>query len=113
MLPTLDNIISYGAETIKGNEDYKRMLVDIYTTSLTVEHLGENDKVNGSKLAESILLNLRGSVDDVSALSLTSPNCLVHLVLPSSISISSSTLLFPSSISPSPKHFVLQTWKSS
>ncbi|RXW25385.1 hypothetical protein EST38_g469 [Candolleomyces aberdarensis] len=64
MLPTLDNFISYGADNIKGNNDYKRMLVDIYTTSLSVEHLGENDKVNGSKLAESILLNLRGSVDD-------------------------------------------------
>lgn len=68
MLPTLDNFISYGSETIKANNDYKRMLVDIYTASLTVEHLGENDKVNGSKLAESILLNLRGSVDDVSVL---------------------------------------------
>ncbi|KAI3621267.1 nonsense-mediated mrna decay protein [Moniliophthora roreri] len=40
------------------------MLVDIYTTSLTNKQLGENDGVNGCKLAESVLLNLRGHVDD-------------------------------------------------
>lgn len=67
MLPTIDNFISYGSEQIKANPEYKRMLVDIYTHSLTVEHLGENDRVSGSKVAESILLNLRGAVDDVRA----------------------------------------------
>ena len=40
------------------------MLVDIYTTSINSDHLGENDAVNGCKLAESMLLNLRGMVDD-------------------------------------------------
>ncbi|KAG6819702.1 hypothetical protein H0H93_009446 [Arthromyces matolae] len=64
MLPSLDNFISYGSDVIKTRPDYKHMLVDIYTTSMTSEQLGENDRVNGSKLAESILLNLRGSVDD-------------------------------------------------
>ncbi|KAF8074028.1 armadillo-type protein [Lyophyllum atratum] len=64
MLPSLDNIVSYGSEIIKARPDYKQMLVDIYTTSITNPQLGENDRVNGSKLAESILLNLRGSVDD-------------------------------------------------
>ncbi|KAJ3496053.1 hypothetical protein NMY22_g19860 [Coprinellus aureogranulatus] len=44
MLPTIDNFISYGADTIKANPDYKKMLVDIYTHSLTVDHLGENDR---------------------------------------------------------------------
>ncbi|KAG6854284.1 hypothetical protein C0991_008532 [Blastosporella zonata] len=64
MLPSLDNFVSYGSEFIKTRPDYKHMLVDIYTTSITSTQLGENDRVNGSKLAESILLNLRGSVDD-------------------------------------------------
>ncbi|KAF9046357.1 armadillo-type protein [Panaeolus papilionaceus] len=64
MLPSLDNFVSYGGDVIKSHHDYKQMLVDIYTTSMTNEHLGENDMVNGSKLAESILLNLRGAVDD-------------------------------------------------
>jgi hypothetical protein len=43
-------------------------MVDIYTTSITNDQLGENDRVNGCKLAESILLNLRGAVDDVCSL---------------------------------------------
>ncbi|KAF8956524.1 armadillo-type protein [Flammula alnicola] len=64
MLPSLDNFLSYGADVIKTRQDYKQMLVDIYTTSITNEQLGENDRVNGSKLAESILLNLRGAIDD-------------------------------------------------
>lgn len=65
MLPSLDNFISYGAETIKQRPDYKQMLLDIYTTAITSDHLGENDRVNGCKLAESMLLNLRGHIDDV------------------------------------------------
>ncbi|KAG6856227.1 hypothetical protein H0H87_006321 [Tephrocybe sp. NHM501043] len=64
MLPSLDNFVSYGSELIKTRADYKHMLVDIYTTSITSSQLGENDRVNGSKLAESVLLNLRGGVDD-------------------------------------------------
>jgi hypothetical protein len=66
MLPSLDNFVSYGSEVIKSRPDYKQMLVDIYTTALTNDQLGENDRVNGCKLAESVLLNLRGSIDDVS-----------------------------------------------
>ena len=65
MLPSLDNFLSYGADVIKTRADYKQMFVDIYTTSITNEQLGENDRVNGSKLAESVLLNLRGAMDDV------------------------------------------------
>lgn len=65
MLPSLDNFVSYGSDVIKTRPEYQRMLLDIYTTSITSEQLGENDRVNGCKLAESILLNLRGSVDDV------------------------------------------------
>ncbi|KAF5392677.1 hypothetical protein D9757_000915 [Collybiopsis confluens] len=57
------NFISYGAETIKQRADYKQMLLDIYTTSITGDHLGENDRINGCKLAESMLLNLRGHID--------------------------------------------------
>lgn len=68
MLPSLDNFLSYGSDVIKSHVDYKQMMVDIYNTSITNDQLGENDRVNGSKLAESILLNLRGAVDDVCSL---------------------------------------------
>ena len=66
MLPSLDNFVSFGSDVFKNRPDYKQMALDIYTTSVTSEHLGENDAVNGCKLAESLLLNLRGSLDEVS-----------------------------------------------
>ena len=66
MIPTLDNFLSYGSDVFKSRADYRNMIVDIYTTVLTSDNLGENDFINGSKLADSILLNLRGHVDDVS-----------------------------------------------
>lgn len=64
MIPTLDNFLSYGSEVFKSRADYRNMIVDIYTTVLNSDSLGENDFINGSKLADSILLNLRGHVDD-------------------------------------------------
>ena len=66
MLPSLDNFVSFGSDVFKTRADYRQMALDIYTTSVTSEHLGENDAVNGCKLAESLLLNLRGHMDDVS-----------------------------------------------
>ncbi|KAL1950524.1 hypothetical protein VTO73DRAFT_5648 [Trametes versicolor] len=64
MLPSLDNFVSFGTEMFKARADYRQMVLDIYQTSITSDHLGENDAVNGCKLAESILLNLRGCADD-------------------------------------------------
>ncbi|KAF7314790.1 Importin N-terminal domain-containing protein [Mycena kentingensis (nom. inval.)] len=65
MLPSLDNFVSYGSDVIKGRAEYQQMLLDIYTTAMASEQLGENDRINGCKLAESILLNLRGAVDNL------------------------------------------------
>ncbi|KAK7462279.1 Nonsense-mediated mRNA decay protein 5 [Stygiomarasmius scandens] len=64
MLPSLDNFISYGTDVFRARSDYRQMVVDIYTTSINNNQLGENDRINGCKLVESALLNLRGSVDD-------------------------------------------------
>ncbi|KAL5482877.1 NMD5 [Sanghuangporus weigelae] len=64
MLPSLDNFISYGSDVIKQRPDYKFMILDIYTTAMKSDHLGEADRVNACKLIESFLLNLRGTVDD-------------------------------------------------
>ena len=66
MLPSLDNFVSFGSDVFKARPDYRQMALDIYTTSITSDHLGENDAVNGCKLAESLLLNLRGHLDEVS-----------------------------------------------
>ncbi|KAJ7755085.1 hypothetical protein B0H14DRAFT_3512404 [Mycena olivaceomarginata] len=68
MLLSLDNFVSYGSDVVKTRPDYQRMLLDVYQTSITSEQLGENDPataVNGCKLADNIILNLRGSVDDL------------------------------------------------
>jgi len=65
MLPSLDNFVSFGTDAFKARADYRQMVLDIYTTCMASDQLGENDRVNGCKLAESILLNLRGHVDDV------------------------------------------------
>jgi len=65
MLPSLDNFVSFGSDVIKARADYKQMLFEIYRLAMCSDQLGENDRVNGSKLAESMLLNLRGSLDDV------------------------------------------------
>ncbi|KAJ7622676.1 armadillo-type protein [Mycena polygramma] len=59
-----DNFVSYGSNIIKTLPGYQRMLLDIYTTAMLSEQLGENDRVDGCKLVESVLPNLRGSVDD-------------------------------------------------
>jgi hypothetical protein len=65
MLPALDNFVSFGADTFKSRPEYRAMMVDIYTTTMNSEQLGENDRVNGCKLAESMMLNLRDHIDDV------------------------------------------------
>lgn len=35
MLPSLNNFLWYGSDDIKGQPEYKQMLVDVYTTSMT------------------------------------------------------------------------------
>lgn len=65
MLPALDNFVSFGPETFKARPDYRAMMLDIYKTTMESEQLGENDRVNGCKLAESMMLNLRDNIDDV------------------------------------------------
>lgn len=68
MLPSLDNFLSYGADVFRARPDYRAKAFDIYQTAMTSRQLGDNDKINACKLAESILLNLQGHVDDVSLL---------------------------------------------
>ncbi|CAD6891703.1 unnamed protein product [Tilletia laevis] len=67
MFNTLDNLITWGADTFKQNAEYRNMLFDILNTVMTSEHLGINDRVSGAKLADSILLSLKESVNDAYA----------------------------------------------
>ena len=65
MLPALDNFLSYGKDTFISRPDYVEMILDIYVTAISSDQLGENDRVNGCKLIESLMLNLRGHIDQV------------------------------------------------
>lgn len=71
-MPALDNFLSYGADVFKTRQDYKNMVLDVYTKCLNSSQLGESDFINGCKLADSIMLNLRGHVDDVCLLTFSS-----------------------------------------
>ena len=81
MLPSLDNFLSYGADVFKARPDYRQKVLDIYEGALTNKNLGDSDKINGCKLAESILLNLAGHVDDVRS-DLVRPAQPTDIVLP-------------------------------
>ncbi|KAL7276738.1 Nonsense-mediated mRNA decay protein 5 [Rhizina undulata] len=64
MLPALDNYVSYGADTLRQNPVYLEAVFDIIQTIFTNDRLGAMDRICGCKLAEAVLLNLRGHVDN-------------------------------------------------
>ncbi|KZV95467.1 ARM repeat-containing protein [Exidia glandulosa HHB12029] len=64
MLPSLENFMTWGSEAFVARPDYRGMVVDIYTSAMTNDHLGAMDRCNASKLIEAALLNLRGHMDD-------------------------------------------------
>ncbi|KAI8969324.1 armadillo-type protein [Mycotypha africana] len=63
MLPPLDNYISYGKDVFVANEQVQRMMFDIIDTVMKSDRVGEQDRICGCKLMESVLLNCRGHVD--------------------------------------------------
>ena len=63
MLPALDNFVSYGAETMAQNPIYIEALVGMVSDIFGDEKVGGMDRICGCKLAEAIMLNLRGHVD--------------------------------------------------
>ena len=63
MLPALDNFVSYGAETLVQTPAYIEALVGMVSDIFHDEKVGGMDRICGCKLAEAIMLNLRGHVD--------------------------------------------------
>jgi len=63
MLPALDNFVSYGAETMVQNPTYIEALVGMVSDIFHDVKVGGMDRICGCKLAEAIMLNLRGHVD--------------------------------------------------
>ncbi|MBW0504093.1 hypothetical protein O181_043808 [Austropuccinia psidii MF-1] len=63
MFPSLDNFINYGARDLSMNPETINKFLDIYLTTMTSKSLSCSDRVVGCKLADSLLLCLKGKAD--------------------------------------------------
>ncbi|KAL8720167.1 MAG: hypothetical protein Q9225_002933 [Loekoesia sp. 1 TL-2023] len=63
MLPALDNFVAYGAETMIQTPAYVEAVVGMVQDIFRDEKVGAMDRVCGCRLAESVMLNLRGHVN--------------------------------------------------
>jgi importin-7 len=64
MLPALENFVTYGTEMLQQNRSYLEAIVDMVRTIFKDEKVGGVDRICGCKLAEIVLLTLRGYADD-------------------------------------------------
>ncbi|KAF2084997.1 ARM repeat-containing protein [Saccharata proteae CBS 121410] len=64
MLPALENFVTYGAPTLMQNRIYLDAIVDMIRTIFKDEKVGGVDRICGCKLAEILMLTLRGHIDD-------------------------------------------------
>lgn len=64
MLPALENFVNYGTPMLVQNRSYLDAIVDMVRTIFKDDKVGGVDRICGCKLAEIIMLNMRGSVDD-------------------------------------------------
>jgi hypothetical protein len=64
MLPALENFVNYGTQTLIQNRPYLDAIVDMVRTIFKDDKVGGVDRICGCKLAEIIMLNMRGHVDD-------------------------------------------------
>ncbi|KAJ5666191.1 uncharacterized protein N7477_008639 [Penicillium maclennaniae] len=63
MLPALDNYVSYGSEMLVQNPAYLGAVVGMVEDIFRDEKVGGVDRICGCKLAETLMLNLRGHID--------------------------------------------------
>ena len=63
MLPALDNFVSYGVDVMIQNPPYVQLLISMVSHIFSDDKIGGMDRICGCKLAESVMLNLRGHVD--------------------------------------------------
>ena len=64
MLPALDNFVAFGARTMIATPSYVEAVVGMVEDIFRSPNAGGMDRINGCKLAECIMLNLRGHVDN-------------------------------------------------
>ncbi|KAF1813071.1 ARM repeat-containing protein [Eremomyces bilateralis CBS 781.70] len=63
MLPALENYVTYGAAQLVQNKDYLDAIIDIPRVIFKDEKVGGVERICGCKIAEVIMLSLRGHVD--------------------------------------------------
>lgn len=63
MLPALDNYVSYGSDMLVQNPAYIGALAGMVEDIFRNESIGGVDRISAAKLAEALMLNLRGSID--------------------------------------------------
>jgi hypothetical protein len=63
MLPALDNYVSYGSDMLVQNQAYLAAVVGMVEDIFRDDKVGGVDRICGCKLAETLMLNLRGHID--------------------------------------------------
>ncbi|KAL8812282.1 MAG: hypothetical protein Q9223_001152 [Gallowayella weberi] len=63
MLPALDNFVSYGTDTMIQTPAYVEAVVGMVQDIFQDDKVGAMDRVCGCKLSETVMLNLRGHVN--------------------------------------------------
>lgn len=64
MLPALDNFVQYGAPQLAQNPQYVEALFSMVSDMFTDGKVGGVDRICACKLAEAMMLSLRGSIDN-------------------------------------------------
>lgn len=63
MLPALENFVNYGSDALRQNTVYLEAITNMIRTIFKDDKVGGVDRICGCKLAEILMLNLRGSID--------------------------------------------------
>lgn len=63
MLPALDNFVQYGSEALIQNPQYLEAMFSMVRDMFTDNKVGGVDRICACKLAEGIMLSLRGHAD--------------------------------------------------
>ncbi|KAL0265089.1 Nonsense-mediated mRNA decay protein 5 [Diplodia seriata] len=64
MLPALENFVTYGYEALIVQRPYLEAIIDMIRTIFKDDKVGGVDRICGCKLAEILMLTLRGHIDD-------------------------------------------------
>ena len=63
MLPALDNFVQYGSQALVQNPQYLDAMFSMVRDMFTDEKVGGVDRICACKLAEGIMLSIRGHCD--------------------------------------------------